>query len=168
MVRILRVEAIWRKLKFYMSNNSTNNAPGSFSERLRELIGNAPVTVFARRVGLSEALIRKYLNGSEPSLSRANQIAREANCSLEWLATGCGYRYRQAEVVDMAALELAIRLALEQRGTQDLAVTDEGAMKLIVAVYQYLRATKQGESFDLDAARSFAAYLAGVCGVAQA
>ena len=52
-------------------------------------------------------MIRKYLNGSEPTLSRANQIARQANCSLEWLATGHGFQYRQAEVVDMQALEEA-------------------------------------------------------------
>lgn len=58
------------------------------------------VSAFARKVGLSEALIRKYLKGAEPGLARANRIAMGANCSLEWLATGCGYLYRQAEVVD--------------------------------------------------------------------
>ncbi|GAL18109.1 hypothetical protein JCM19235_6662 [Vibrio maritimus] len=79
----------------------------SFAERLKELIGQESVSGFARRVDLSEALIRKYLKGSEPSLAKANQIAMKANCSLEWLATGCGYLYRQAEVVDMPAYQLA-------------------------------------------------------------
>ena len=50
----------------------------SFAERLRQLIGSESVSAFSRRVGLSEAMIRKYLNGSEPTLSRANQIARQA------------------------------------------------------------------------------------------
>ena len=67
-----------------------------FAERLQSLIGEMSVSAFARKVGLSEALIRKYLKGAEPGLTRANQIAMGANCSLEWLATGCGYLYRQA------------------------------------------------------------------------
>ncbi len=79
----------------------------SFAQRLATLIGEESVSGFARRVDVSEALIRKYLKGSEPSLTKANQIAMRANCSLEWLATGCGYLYRQAEVVDMEAYKLA-------------------------------------------------------------
>lgn len=79
----------------------------SFAERLKSLIGEESVSGFARRVDISEALIRKYLKGSEPSLAKANQIAMKANCSLEWLATGCGYLYRQAEVVDKIALYAA-------------------------------------------------------------
>lgn len=152
-----------------MSNQSTNPETDSdFASRLRELIGDTPVAAFARRVGVSEALIRKYLGGSEPGLGKANQIARAANCSLEWLATGAGYRYRQAEVVDMAALEASIRLTVRQLGEREIAVTDEPAMKLIVALYQYLRTTKASDgSFDLAAAESFAAYLGGACGVSR-
>lgn len=87
-------------------------------------------------------MIRKYLNGSEPTLSRANQIARQANCSLEWLATGQGFQYRQAEVVDMPALEEALMLALEQLDA-DTPLSNEKALKLLVALYQYLRTTKR-------------------------
>lgn len=45
----------------------------SFSERLKSLIGEESVSGFARRVDISEALIRKYLKGSEPSFSKATQ-----------------------------------------------------------------------------------------------
>lgn len=136
----------------------------TFAQRLRELIGETPVSAFARRVGISEGLMRKYLSGSEPSLSKANQIARNSNCSLEWLATGGGYRYRQAEVVDMAALEQAIKLGFEVIGASDLSITDERAMKLVVALYQYLRATKKPDGhFDVDATREFSRYLGGLC-----
>lgn len=86
-----------------------------FAERLQSLIGEMSVSAFARKVGLSEALIRKYLKGAEPGLARANQIAMGANCSLEWLATGCGYLYRQAEVVDREALAAAQLLLGEQQ-----------------------------------------------------
>ena len=81
-----------------------------FAERLRQLMGDEGVSPFARRVGLSEALIRKYLKGAEPGFAKANQIALRANCSLEWLATGCGYLYRRAEVVDREALDAADHL----------------------------------------------------------
>ena len=73
-------------------------------------------SAFARKVGLSESLIRKYLKGAEPGFAKANQIALRANCSLEWLATGCGYLYRRAEVVDREALAAADRLTAEHLG----------------------------------------------------
>ena len=135
----------------------------SFADRLRQLIAGESVSAFSRRVGLSEAMIRKYLNGSEPTLSRANQIARQANCSLEWLATGHGFQYRQAEVVDMQALEEALMLALEQLdpGTP---LSNEKALKLLVALYQYLRTTKRADgSLDSAATRDFARHLLGLC-----
>lgn len=136
----------------------------SFAERLRQLIGGESVSAFSRRVGLSEAMIRKYLNGSEPTLSRANQIARQANCSLEWLATGQGFQYRQAEVVDMAALEEALLLALELLDAGEATLSNEKALKLLVALYQYLRTTKRADgSLDIAATRDFARHLLGLC-----
>ncbi|MGR5283941.1 XRE family transcriptional regulator [Vibrio maritimus] len=118
----------------------------SFAERLKELIGQESVSGFARRVELSEALIRKYLKGSEPSLAKANQIAMKANCSLEWLATGCGYLYRQAEVVDMPAYQLAHETVLGSK----LAESDTLTHRKLIIAYQYLRATKKSDG-HLDA-----------------
>jgi transcriptional regulator with XRE-family HTH domain len=118
----------------------------SFAERLKELIGQESVSGFARRVELSEALIRKYLKGSEPSLAKANQIAMKANCSLEWLATGCGYLYRQAEVVDMLAYQMAHEAVLGSK----LADSDTLTHRKLIIAYQYLRATKKSDG-HLDA-----------------
>lgn len=141
----------------------TQDAEG-FAGRLRALMGRESVAAFARRVGISEAMMRKYLNGSEPTLSRANQIAQRANCSLEWLATGHGYQYRQAEVVDMAAVELALELTLEQIGTEKAQLSNEKALKLLIAIYQYLRTTKQPDGgFDRAAVKDFSRYLLGLC-----
>lgn len=140
----------------------------SFADRLRELIGDQPVSAFARKVGLSEGLMRKYLSGSEPSLSKANQIARTTNCSLEWLATGAGFRFGRAELVDMGALERAIGITLDIAGAADITIANEKSMKMVVALYQYLRATKQGDSaYDMEGARSLASYVAGMCGMQQ-
>ncbi|ANN29039.1 TPA: XRE family transcriptional regulator [Vibrio vulnificus] len=115
----------------------------SFAQRLASLIGQESVSGFARRVDLSEALIRKYLKGTEPSLSKANQIAMRANCSLEWLATGCGYLYRQAEVVD----EQAFKMAYQYVTGQKLNEQEWPNQKQIIAGYQYLRAHKKADGF---------------------
>ncbi|EKO3945135.1 XRE family transcriptional regulator [Vibrio fluvialis] len=115
----------------------------SFATRLQELIGEESISGFARRVEMSEGLIRKYLKGSEPSLSKANQIAMRANCSLEWLATGCGYLYRQAEVVDMDAYALAHRYVTGNV----LSSSDQEQHRLIISGYQYLRAHKKADGY---------------------
>ncbi|HAS8313348.1 TPA: XRE family transcriptional regulator [Vibrio vulnificus] len=115
----------------------------SFAQRLASLIGQESVSGFARRVDLSEALIRKYLKGTEPSLSKANQIAMRANCSLEWLATGCGYLYRQAEVVD----ERAFKMAYQYVTGQKLNEQEWPNQQQVIAGYQYLRAHKKADGF---------------------
>ncbi|HDX8363138.1 TPA: helix-turn-helix transcriptional regulator [Aeromonas veronii] len=129
-----------------------------FAERLQSLIGEMSVSAFARKVGLSEALIRKYLKGAEPGLARANQIAMGANCSLEWLATGCGYLYRQAEVVDREALAAAQLLLGEQQ--PGVGLPDEEALVNLLAYYQFLRTHKKADGFlDLALAREFGRHL---------
>ncbi|WP_136486901.1 helix-turn-helix transcriptional regulator [Vibrio sp. H11] len=115
----------------------------SFANRLQTLIGAESISGFARRVDISEALIRKYLKGSEPSLSKANQIAMRANCSLEWLATGCGYLYRQAEVVDMEACVLAHTFVTGQ----ELSPNQQDQLQQVIAGYQYLRAHKKADGY---------------------
>ncbi|MGB7996718.1 MAG: XRE family transcriptional regulator [Photobacterium halotolerans] len=124
----------------------------SFAQRLRSLIGEESISGFARRVDLNEALIRKYLNGSEPSLQKANQIAVKANCSLEWLATGCGYLYRQAEVVDKEALAAAWE---HVTGQPFEGVRAEELIK-VLAGYQFLRSHKKTDGFlDVQAMATF-------------
>ncbi len=115
----------------------------SFAQRLSTLIGEESISGFARRVDVSEALIRKYLKGSEPSLTKANQIAMRANCSLEWLATGCGYLYRRAEVVDMEAYKLAFQYVMNKALSEDT----EDLHRKLVAGYQYLRSHKKADGF---------------------
>ena len=59
-----------------------------FALRLRQLIGPLSVSAFARKVDLGESLIRKYLTGSDPGLSKVIQIAQKCEVSVQWLATG--------------------------------------------------------------------------------
>jgi transcriptional regulator with XRE-family HTH domain len=154
------------------SYNSTNSLPllssdATFADRLRALIGDSSVSAFARKAGLGEGLIRRYLSGSEPSLSKAEKISRAANCSLEWLATGANFRYQNAEGVDMAALESAIRLASLVLGAP-MIVQEGQAMKLVVATYQYLRATRKPDgSLEEQSSYAFAKYVADMCGLCR-
>jgi transcriptional regulator with XRE-family HTH domain len=138
----------------------------TFADRLAVLIGDSSVSAFARKVGLGEGLIRRYLQGSEPGLSKAERISRATNCSLEWLASGAGFRFQPAEGVDMAALEGAIKLASQVTGGVNLSPHFGKSMKLVVASYQYLRATKRPDgSFDEAAGLDFTNYVADMCGL---
>ena len=66
----------------------------SLSERIRFAIGDEPVAAFARRCGFGESLLRKYLQGSEPSATNLAKIADAAGVTVDWLATGRGPRTR--------------------------------------------------------------------------
>ncbi|MBU2863771.1 helix-turn-helix domain-containing protein [Reinekea forsetii] len=134
----------------------TSQPSQSFAERLQILIGDLSVSAFARKVKLSESLIRKYLRGSEPSLAKANQIAVSANVSLEWLATGCGYQYRQAEVVDRKALTMAQKIVFEVASYLE---PDEHWV-LIISAYQHLRSHKKPDGYlDEFTTRQFVEHL---------
>ncbi|MDW2288067.1 XRE family transcriptional regulator, partial [Vibrio sp. 1562] len=76
------------------------------------------------------------------------------NCSLEWLATGCGYLYRRAEVVDMDAYKLAFQHVMNEELTED----KEELHRKLIAGYQYLRAHKKADGFlDESAMATFLA-----------
>ncbi len=64
---------------------------GNFADRLRAAIGAGSVNGFASRCPeVSGTLLRKYLEGSEPGLSKIVAIARAAGVTVEWLATCAG------------------------------------------------------------------------------
>ncbi len=61
----------------------------NFPTRLKEAIGNNSIRGFARNCGFSDTVLRQYLSGqSEPTRPALLAIARAAEVSLEWLATG--------------------------------------------------------------------------------
>lgn len=62
----------------------------SFAYRLKSIIPEEKILPFANLVGIGEASIRQYLKGSLPSVDKVVQIARVAQVSFEWLATGEG------------------------------------------------------------------------------
>lgn len=60
-----------------------------FPARLKQAVGNKSIRSFARDCGFSDTVLRQYLNGqSEPTRPALLAIARTADVSVEWLATG--------------------------------------------------------------------------------
>jgi len=64
-------------------------AVDQFPVRLKQAVGDKSIRGFARDCGFSDTVLRQYLNGqSEPTRPALLAIARTANVSVEWLATG--------------------------------------------------------------------------------
>jgi transcriptional regulator with XRE-family HTH domain len=61
-----------------------------FSERLKTLIGDGTAAEFARKTGIGDSLIRKYLEGAEPGLEKILRICYAEKCSMRWLVAGEG------------------------------------------------------------------------------
>ena len=74
-------------------------------DRIREIIDGEAVAAFARRCGITESLVRKYLSGSQPSVENLVLLASTAGVSVEWLATGRGIR----RAADMRKAEKALQ-----------------------------------------------------------
>jgi transcriptional regulator with XRE-family HTH domain len=70
-----------------MNSESLNG----FTERLKLALGDESARSLAMRAGISQTGLAKTLRGeSEPNLSTLNAIAKAANVSIGWLATGEG------------------------------------------------------------------------------
>ncbi|AJQ92665.1 helix-turn-helix domain-containing protein [Gynuella sunshinyii] len=119
----------------------------SFAQRLKKLIGERTVSAFARQVGMNESLIRKYLSGSEPSISKAAQIADKTNSSLYWLATGLGCQADTIDQVDDKVLQSALSIVQEVARNREIPMDNPKLMKLVFVLYQHLYIRRQSDGF---------------------
>lgn len=62
----------------------------SFGERLRTAFDNAKNAEIARKMGVSEAAVKNYVDGRIPDADKLIQIRNLTNCNLDWLLTGEG------------------------------------------------------------------------------
>lgn len=60
----------------------------TLASRLLIIIGSESVSAFARRSGVGESLVRKYLNGAQPSAGNLVLLADAGACTIDWLAAG--------------------------------------------------------------------------------
>jgi phage repressor protein C with HTH and peptisase S24 domain len=61
-----------------------------FAERLKIAIGKEPLKAYSRRAGMSDTGIRRYFEGSLPSIDKAYQLADAAGVDFLWLCLGLG------------------------------------------------------------------------------
>ncbi|WP_172599191.1 XRE family transcriptional regulator [Rhizobium leguminosarum] len=64
----------------------------AFSDRLKELQGTLRDADFARKTGVSVQTLKRYEDGSSPSIDIARKIADACNVSLDWLSDRSGLR----------------------------------------------------------------------------
>lgn len=120
-----------------------------FKERFAEALDKESIYAFAKRTGISESLIRKYLNGtSVPGLDNATLIARSLGVSLDWMTTGKGPKQWEAQeqatqepsepALDMPRLVDAMETV--EAGLQDAhsGMRPKPKAELVALVYQYL------------------------------
>lgn len=121
-------------------------------DRVREVIGHEPVVSFARRCGISEGGMRKYLEGASPSTVNLIAMADVANVNIEWLASGRGPKLRGAPQVEpdpmdkfSVPLEDVKRLRMAIEGVEEaLALMKEPSTPqinadLIAGAYELLK-----------------------------
>ncbi|WP_224432204.1 S24 family peptidase [Aeromonas rivuli] len=76
--------------------NGTSFDTKAFAERLLALVGRESYSSFGRRVGVSDAVIRKYLTGTTmPSVGQVSQICGHDPRLFLWLCLGQGEQPEQ-------------------------------------------------------------------------
>jgi len=116
-----------------------------FNSRLRASIPGS-VNAFAKKCGMGESLIRKYLDGPTlPGVENAAKMAAEAEISLEWLITGVGEKQPSGGAVatsgpiDEALLQdviTAIEELLFERGVELTPAKKARAIALAFELFQ--------------------------------
>ncbi|TDF41800.1 XRE family transcriptional regulator [Alteromonadaceae bacterium M269] len=137
----------------------------SFAERLKHLKKETNHSAFAQKIGISEALLRKYLNGSDPSLSKAAQIAKRTGCSLAWLSGTEDTPFPSKQnTLDHLVLEQSIVCVNEVNREQKLELSPSQIAKLTTTSYQHIKSmTNHGHvSYDKAEAKYFVQHLSEI------
>lgn len=66
---------------------------GRFLDRVLEVLGEESVRSFAHRAGIAPGTMHNILNGGLPRLDNLIAIANAASVTVEWLATGRGFKH---------------------------------------------------------------------------
>lgn len=75
---------------------SSNETIHERIKRLVDVLADGKNTVFAQRLGISEANVRGYIKGVVPKTDALEKIVRNYDVSAEWLLTGEGDMLRCA------------------------------------------------------------------------
>ena len=115
------------------------------SVRLKEVVGDEPHRSFARRMNISESVMRAYIEGtSKPGMDNLVSIADAGGVTIDWLATGrLPKRRSDLKVSDQAPaplnpelLRMALILAEDSARVQPLSAEQRADM--VLAFYNRL------------------------------
>lgn len=108
-----------------------------FKVRLKFAIGGESINSFAKKCGVRESLLRKYLTSPTlPGMNKLIAVARTANVNIEWLATGDGQKRKSdQERFDLELIALIIG-GLDYHETS-LAEKLNTTEKTIIILYIY-------------------------------
>lgn len=70
------------------SDRIVGSLEGTLAARLREVIGSESVAAFARRSGVGESVLRKYLDGAQPNANSVLLMCDAGGCTTDWLIAG--------------------------------------------------------------------------------
>ncbi len=109
-------------------------------------MGDEPLLTFARRCGVGETTLRKYLEGAEPSTRRLVAIADAAGVNIAWLAAGRGPKKGSAtpapaeptQPLDVARLTRAIAAVQEGLQAINRTLAPQKHAELVLAAYELL------------------------------
>lgn len=112
-----------------------------FAARLRMLMGSDSEAAFAARCpGVSRPLLRKYLSGSEPGMSKVVAIAKARGVRIEWLATGEGPMRPEsapAAQLDTARLKAVLSAVEGHLRDQRQTLDPDTKAELIALIYKW-------------------------------
>lgn len=119
-------------------------------ERIRELMDGDSTSAFARRCGISESLLRKYLSGAMPSSDRAAAIAEVRGVTTDWLITGRGPKLR-ADLAGIDKDRLQVAVSAVEEGLQKARkhVPPDRHAELICAAYDLTKRMDRAEIVHL-------------------
>lgn len=66
----------------------------SFGDRLKEAYETSEIPALARKLGVTYQAAKNYVEGRIPSVEKLIDISRSTGCSIDWLLTGEGEKYR--------------------------------------------------------------------------
>lgn len=120
-----------------------------FLERLKSSIKNESVLGVSRRAGISQSVLRRYLDGSLPGIDKAVALAKATGVSLEWLVTGNDPQL-PAATPDLAGVPLMEPKASAGDGLIALGTQVKNYISLDPALLHQL-GLSQAESFLIEA-----------------
>lgn len=125
----------------------------TFASRLLALQGDMRMSEFARRCGIGESLLRKYVAGSRPGADKVAQIAAANSVSVDWLASGRGpgpasstdgqsLAHHVEQVIEDYGDAAMIELVLKAVSDSGVSLSEKKQAQLIAAGLRTARAVR--------------------------